>query len=70
VIYLEYYIRLIDLPASVKGMTIQDEEGFFNIYINSKLNFEQQQQTIEHELCHIMRGDFDSVESLEKIETM
>ena len=67
---LDYCIRYIDLPCTVNGMTVQDIDGFYNIYINSRLNFEQQNKAIQHEMCHIARGDFDSCECLEKIETM
>mgnify|MGYP000845306567 CR=1 FL=1 len=67
---MDYYIRYIDLPYRVKGVTVMDEEGFFNVYINARLSYDCQQKAIKHELTHIARGDFFRIEVLEKIETM
>jgi hypothetical protein len=67
---LEYYIRYIDLPCRVKGVTVMDEEGFFNVYINAKLSYKCQWQTIKHELTHIQRGDFFKADKLERIEAI
>ena len=51
-------------------MTVQDVDGFYNIYINSRLCIHHQQQAIQHELKHINRNDFESLEQLEIIEAM
>ncbi len=57
----ETYIRIIDLPSTVKGVTVRDEDGCFNIYINSSLSEDQRRLAIEHEMKHINRGDFDDL---------
>ena len=67
---LDYCIRYIDLPLTTKGMTVEDGNGFFNIYINQNLSVEQQEAAIRHELEHINRGDFDIKKSLRDAETM
>ena len=67
---MEYCIRYIDLPLNVKGMTVEDDNGFFNVYINQNLSVEQQEDAIRHELTHINRGDFDIKKSLRDAETM
>lgn len=67
---MEYCIRYIDLPLTTKGMTVEDGNGFFNIYINQNLSVEQQEAAIRHELQHINRGDFDNKKSLRDAETM
>lgn len=56
----DYCIRFILLPFTTRGMTVEDTEGFFNIYINSELSLEAQQDAIRHELAHISRDDFDA----------
>ena len=61
---------MVDFPVTVKGVTVMDETGFYNIYINSRLDFETQKETLAHELTHIRRGDFFSDESLEDVESM
>lgn len=55
---MSYYIRYIDLPCSINAMTIMDNDGFFNIYVNGRLDYDSQQIAIQHELNHIRRDDF------------
>ena len=67
---MDYIVRYIDLPITVKGATVMDYDGFYNIYINSRLSYEEQKKTIAHEMEHIVRGDFFSCATLEDVETM
>ena len=68
---IDYKVRYIDLPYTVKGVTVMDESGFYNIYINSRLSWEEQRKDFDHELEHILRDDFDNTEaSLEDVEAM
>ncbi|MGN1133349.1 MAG: hypothetical protein ACI4RN_02725 [Oscillospiraceae bacterium] len=67
---MDYIVRLIDLPITVKGVTVMDSDGFYNIYINSRLCFEEQNKAIAHEMEHIARGDFFSYGTLEEVESM
>lgn len=46
------------LPLSIHGMVICDENGDYNIYLNSKLSAEEQRKAYEHELEHIHGHDF------------
>ena len=62
-------IRYIDFPCRINGITVQDENGFYNVYINARLSFEAQRAAIKHELTHIKRNDFYSLEPLSKIES-
>mgnify|MGYP000870024114 CR=1 FL=1 len=62
-------IRYIDLPCCVNGVTVQDESGFYNVYINARLSIESQNEAIKHELTHIKRDDFYSLESIQKVES-
>ena len=48
-----------------------DKDGFYNIYINSQLSFEEQKKALRHELHHIDREDFDNIYvPLEEVEAM
>lgn len=67
---MNYCIRYVDLPCRVNGVTVMDREGFFNIYINARLDYYQQQKAIRHEFTHIVRGDFFREDELEDVETM
>ena len=61
-------IRMIDLPHGVPGVTVKDEEGDYNIYINARLSADQRVIASQHELEHIQNGDFYSEESVHDIE--
>ena len=65
----DYCIRYIDMPCSIKAFTVEDS-GFYSIYVNSKLNCEQNYASIRHELEHIHKDDFYNpipVDELEKL---
>lgn len=51
-------IREISLPYSVRAFTVPDEQGDYNVYINSSLSAEQRHRSFLHELRHIKRNDF------------
>lgn len=53
----EVYMRLIDLPYGIRGMTTLDSAGDFNVYINARLCDRSQRIAYLHELRHIRRGD-------------
>ena len=52
------YVRLVSLPAKVEGVTLPNDDGSFDIYINSRLSPLRQQETLEHELRHIRHEHF------------
>lgn len=64
----EVCIRLIDLPCRINGITVQDENGFYNVYINARLSTDEQKKAIAHELTHVKRDDFYSLEPINMIE--
>ena len=67
---VDYYIRYVDMPSVTKGMTIEDSDGFFNIYINASLSAAEQEEAIKHEIRHLERNDFDTENSLQEAETL
>jgi len=62
------YLRYISLPPTIKGLTVQDESGNYNIYVNSRLSHEANQQTLQHELKHIKNNDFQKLMHVKDIE--
>lgn len=53
------YIRgLSGLPATVKGATVLDANGDYNVYINIDISDGQRQSIVEHELRHIKLDHF------------
>ena len=64
----EIIVRIIDLPYWVKGQTILDQNGNYNIYINARLSAEEQKKAYNHELNHINNQDFDPSKLIESVE--
>jgi len=54
----EYFVRLVELPLSVEGVTIPNDDGTFDIYINSLLPPDCQEKKLQHEIRHIKRDHF------------
>lgn len=64
----EVFVRLIKLPSTVYGVTVKDENGDFNVYINSNLSAPARDRALKHEMKHIERGDFYSDTDIEQLE--
>lgn len=52
------YIRLIPLPGPVRAVTLPNDDGTFDIYVNAGLPEELQHRAIDHELAHIRKDHF------------
>lgn len=62
----EVIVRLIDL--TVPGVTVLDEDGNYNVYINARLSFEERKKTLAHELRHIKKDHFFDDRMIAEIE--
>ena len=51
-------IRLVDLQLPIKGVTVKDDEGDYNIYINARLSEDERVDAYWHEIEHIRLGHF------------
>lgn len=61
-------LRYISLPVTVRGLTIQDSEGNYNVYLNARLTYEANLNTFQHEIQHIEHGDFSEFEHVRELE--
>ena len=52
------FVRMIALPEAVRAVTIPNNDGTFDIYINSCLPEELQNRALKHELEHIQQDHF------------
>lgn len=52
------FVRLVSLPEAVKAVVLPNDDGTFDIYINSNLPDEIQNCALEHELRHIRNDHF------------
>ena len=65
----EYFVRLLDLPPSVEGVTVPNDDGTFDIYINSLLSEERQREKLAHELEHIRKDHFyNDIKTVREVE--
>ena len=64
----EVIVRIVDMPAGVRGLTLPDIDGVFDVYINGKLSPEDQRKTFEHELEHIRKGDWQRLDCMSVAE--
>lgn len=53
-----FFVRLIPLPYCVEGVTIPNDDGTFDVYINSRLPLEKQGEVLVHEMEHIKKDHF------------
>lgn len=63
-----YFVRLVDLPRKIRGVTVPNDDGTFDIYLSLRLSPEQRSQCLEHELRHIRRDHFYSDSDVEALE--
>ena len=52
------FIRSVPLPSAVRAVTLPNDDGTFDIYINSNLPEELQHNALTHELKHIRKAHF------------
>ena len=69
--YLEgadYFVRLVDLPYSVKALVSENDDGTYSMYLNARYGDEQRINSYFHEMEHIERDDFNNGESIYIVE--
>ena len=66
----EVIVRLQDMPTKMKGVTLLDESGDYNVYINSRLSADSQREVLDHEMLHIRRDDFYNDLTIREAEKM
>lgn len=61
-------IRVEILPASINGVTVKDDNGDYNIYINARISEDARVEAFRHEVHHIQEGHFYSMDDVREIE--
>lgn len=61
-------IRKIDLPVGVNGITVLDENGDYNVYLNARISYDSQAIAFRHEVEHIRQGHFYKYEDVSTME--
>lgn len=66
---LDVNIVFKDFPNYGKKMVIPNEDGSYTIFINSRLNHEQQVKSYYHAMKHIVGEDFEK-NNVQEIEAL
>ena len=62
-------IRMLkDLPIETLGVTVPDNNGDYNIYLNPAYDEETLRKTLDHEMVHIKKGHFDKEGAINDFE--
>lgn len=64
----DYFVRVVDFPATVEGVTVPNDDGTFDIYLNSHLSPSRRKECLAHELRHIFQDHFYSERPVEDLE--
>ena len=65
----DYFVRLVELPRTVNGVTLPNDDGTFDIYLNRLLTDDEQKTALEHEIEHIIQDHFyNDVKPIRQIE--
>ncbi len=65
----QYFVRYLDFPATVEGVTVPNDDGTFDIYISRHLSDDRRRECLEHELRHINLDHFYSSRPVRDLET-
>lgn len=64
----EVTVRVVDMEYGVDGCVFRDADGNYSVYINARNSYEVQQETLKHELKHILDDDFDNGLPIQLVE--
>lgn len=65
----DIFVYVLDLPESIRGRVVENEDSTYTIFINAKLSYEMQIHVYQHELKHIENGDFEKTD-VQQIEAI
>lgn len=54
----DYFVRYVSLPHALEATVLPNNDGSYDIYINSSLSNAEQKRVLEHELEHIRKSHF------------
>ncbi len=64
----EVYVYYVDMPYSANGCIVENTDGGYTIYLNSRMTAENNYKCFLHELNHIKRQDFSTTSNIHDIE--
>lgn len=64
----EWYIREVELPQKVGGVVLPNDDGTFDIYLNTLASAERREEWLRHEIRHITEDHFYRAMGIAEIE--
>lgn len=61
-------VFFVDLPSSIRGLTVKNNDDSFTILINVNMSYEAQLAAYHHEMNHIANHDFDHIYDINDLE--
>lgn len=55
---IDYFVRFVDLPLSIGGFVMPNDDTTFSVYINARHTEARQLISYIHEVRHIQHDDF------------
>ena len=63
-------VFIMDLPHSIRGFSRKNRDGSHSIILNAHMNYETQLNTYQHEIEHIIKGDYNNYVDVDYIEAI
>ena len=57
-----------NLPTTIRSYCVETPDGYHTIVLNARMSHEMNRRGYDHEVGHILRDDFHSLEDIDEIE--
>ena len=64
----EVYVYYIDMPCSIDSNIVENPDGSFTLYLNSRMTHERNIEGYLHEMFHLQQGDLDGTSNIHDVE--
>lgn len=64
----DVFVRYMGLPTTVRSFVVANKDMTYTVILNCKLSHEQNLISYQHELTHILQGDYEKKCSVDLIE--
>lgn len=64
----EIYIYYVDMPYSMDSNLVENPDGSFTLYLNSRMTHEKNVEGYLHEVKHVNNDDFEGTSDIHDVE--
>ena len=65
----DVYIYYVDMPCSVASNIVENPDGSYTIYLNSRMTHERNIKGYLHEIRHLINNDLNECNNIQNIES-